>query len=106
MNETEFILLTEKIFEDIESKIEQWCYLHDIDIDIEIEGNVLSITFKNNSKIIINTQRAIQEIWISDGSNGFHYWFNGDSWKDTRGGSDFPDTFLKICSNACGIKLN
>lgn len=64
MTESEFLAVAEAVLEDIESRIEQTADAADIDVECSRSGNVLEIEFiDQNSKIIVNTQAPMQEIW-------------------------------------------
>ena len=54
------------------------------DIDSEISGGILTLEFENHSKAIINRQTANREIWVAAKSGGFHFRFDGETWRDTR----------------------
>ncbi len=49
-----FIALADQLWLTIEERLDDWD--GDSDIDCEINGGVLTITFENGSKIIINRQ--------------------------------------------------
>jgi CyaY protein len=65
--------------------------LDDIDADIEAErnGNVLTLEFENGSKIIVNLQPPMQEVWIAAKAGGFHFRYIDGEWRDTRNGTEF-----------------
>lgn len=42
-------------------------------IDFESENEILTLDFPDRSRIIINKQRPLQEIWVAARSGGFHY---------------------------------
>lgn len=65
--------------------------LDDIEADIEAErnGNVLTLEFENGSKIIVNLQPPMQEIWIAAKAGGFHFKYVDGQWRDTRNGNEF-----------------
>jgi CyaY protein len=44
-------------------------------------------------------------MWLAARSGGFHYKYDGQYWKDTRGGSDLHDLLSKICSDETGQTL-
>jgi CyaY protein len=44
-------------------------------------------------------------MWLAARSGGFHYRFDGQHWKDTRGGADLHDTLSQVCSDATGKPL-
>lgn len=52
MNDSEFHRLADQLWLTIEERLDYWD--GDSDIDCEINGGVLTITFENGSKIIIN----------------------------------------------------
>lgn len=56
MNDSEFHRLADQLWLTIEERLDDWD--GDSDIDCEINGGVLTITFENGSKIIIN-RRAV-----------------------------------------------
>ncbi|MDU3381932.1 MAG: iron donor protein CyaY, partial [Klebsiella pneumoniae] len=54
MNDSEFHRLADSLWMTIEERLDDWD--GDSDIDCEINGGVLTISFENGSKIIINRQ--------------------------------------------------
>jgi CyaY protein len=78
--------------------------LDDIDADIEAErsGNVLTLEFANRSKIIVNLQPPMQEIWIAAKSGGFHFRFVDGQWQDTRNGTEFFAALSDYASQQAG----
>ncbi len=51
---------------------------------------MLEIEFiDNGSKIIVNSQAPMKEMWVAARSGGFHYKRVGDEWRNTRDGSEF-----------------
>ena len=60
-----------------------------IDVECKRSGNVLDIEFiDNGSKIIINSQTTMREMWVAAKSGGFHYKHDGQAWHNTRDGSE------------------
>ena len=57
MNDSEFHRLADQLWLTIEERLDDWD--GDSDIDCEINGGVLTITFENGSKIIINRQEPL-----------------------------------------------
>jgi CyaY protein len=78
--------------------------LDDIDADIEVErsGNVLTLEFANRSKIIVNLQPPMQEIWIAAKAGGFHFKFVDGQWRDTRNGTEFFAALSEYASQHAG----
>ena len=96
MNDTQYNLMAEELLLRLEEAIED-C---GIDIDYEGVGGMLTLTFKNTSKIIINKQAPLHEIWVATKFNGHHFHFENEQWTDKRGG----DEFWQFISNAVSIQ--
>jgi CyaY protein len=71
----------------IESQIDQWLEADLIDIDTHRTGGLLELSFPNGSKIILNTQPPLQELWLAAKGGGFHFKLQEGRWVDTRDGS-------------------
>ena len=89
MTESEFVAMAEATLDDIEVSLEKAGEACDLDIECSRAGNVLEIEFiDNGSKIIINSQTPMQEIWIAAKSGGFHFRREELQWINTRDGSE------------------
>jgi len=66
MTESEFIRLSEELFEHIEDQIDEngW------DFDCQFAGNVLTIEAEDGTQIIVNRHTPNQELWIAAKSGG------------------------------------
>jgi len=106
MTESEYLVLAEAVLNDIEIRLEQIADSSDVDIECSRSGNVLEIEFiDTDSKIIVNTQAPMQEIWMAARSGGFHYRFNGQQWLDTRDGSELYAALSKVASLQAGSTI-
>jgi len=85
MNDSQYNLIAEDLLLAVEEAIEE-C---GVDIDYEGVGGLLTLTFKNSTKVIINKQAPLHEIWVATKFNGHHFSFNDDMWVDKRGGDEF-----------------
>jgi CyaY protein len=73
----------------VEAAADRWLQDDVIDIDTHRTGGLLELSFPNGSKIIVNTQPPLQEVWLAARGGGFHFrWVDGQ-WCDTRDGSEF-----------------
>lgn len=69
----------------------------DADLDNQRVGGMVTITFANNSQIVINQQKPLHEVWMASKAGGFHYrWLDGQ-WQDTKGQGEF---FAALTQNA------
>ncbi|HIP75667.1 MAG TPA: iron donor protein CyaY [Psychromonas hadalis] len=92
MNDTEYLVLAETLYHKIEDAIEA----SEADIDYDQNGSLLTLEFDNRSKLIINRQQPLHQIWLATPENGHHYDYIDEKWIDNRSG----DEFLHFLSNA------
>ena len=89
MSESEFLALADSTMRRIEAALEQATDKDEIDVECSRSGNVLEIEFvENGSKIIVNSQAPMQEIWVAAKSGGFHYKRVAQQWINTRDGTE------------------
>ena len=72
------------------------------DIELERSGNVLTLEFENRTKIIVNLQPPMREIWIAAKAGGFHYRFIDGEWRDTRTGTEFFSALTAYATEQAG----
>lgn len=105
MNESEFLARSEAILDSLESQAADWEALHDIDVEANRSGNVVTLVFDNSIHVVVNSQAPMKEMWVAARSGGFHYRFDGTKWNDTRGGPDMAEALSQICSEASGVPI-
>jgi len=105
MTETEFLALIDQVLESIESQADDWAASLDVDVETSRSGNVLTLVFEDDTHVVVNSQAAMQELWVAARSGGFHYRYDGQHWNDTRGGPQLPDALSQICSAAAGVPV-
>lgn len=77
MNESEFNQRVEETLLKIEEDIDE----SGADIDYENVSGVLTLTFEDDSQIVINRQSALSQLWVAAKSGGHHF-----DWDDTASG--------------------
>ena len=106
MTESEFLALAEATLAAIEAALERAAESTELDVECSRSGNVLEIECVNNgSKIIVNSQAPMQEIWVAAKSGGFHYKRQGAQWINSRDGSELFDALSGMVSAQSGIDL-
>ena len=106
MTESEFLDLADATLNAIETALEDACDASELDVECSRSGNVLEIEcISNGSKIIINSQAPMQEMWLAARSGGFHYRFDGQHWLNTRDGSEFYATLSEVVSSQAGVPV-
>lgn len=63
MNDSEFHQLADQMMASIEEHLDN--YDGDADIDCETNGGVMTLSFEDGSKIIINRQEPFHQIWLA-----------------------------------------
>jgi CyaY protein len=99
MDETEFAALAERTLERIEAAFEESA----IDADVERkEGGVLEIEYADGSRMVINRHGAAREIWVAAREGGYHFRWDGTSWRDTRSGGELFTMLSRLVSSQSG----
>ncbi|HEY6773397.1 MAG TPA: iron donor protein CyaY [Oxalicibacterium sp.] len=106
MTESEFLEQAEAMLGRIEAALEQANDSGDLDVECSRNGNVLEIEFiDNGTKIIVNSQAAMQELWVAAKSGGFHFKSNGTHWIGTRDGAELLAALSKMVSEQGGASV-
>ncbi|MGF6272262.1 CyaY protein [Massilia sp. UYP11] len=107
MTETEFLDLADLTLKQIEEAFDRLNDEDVIDVECKRSGNVLEIEFiDNGSKIIVNSQAPLQEMWVAARSGGYHYKRVGDTWRNTRDDSEFFASLSTYASEQGGAQVS
>lgn len=98
LEESEFHMRIDDALEAIEIAVEA----AGDDIDSEINGGILSLEFADGSKVIVNRQTPLREIWVAAKSGGFHFRFDGAAWRDTRSGEALDALLTRVIAQQSG----
>jgi len=90
----------------IESRVDGWLQDEVIDIDSSRNGGMLELTFPDRSKIVINMQPPLQELWLAAKGGGFHFKWQDGAWRDTKDGAEFLATLSRHASAQAGQPLS
>jgi CyaY protein len=89
----------------IEATTDRWLDEDVVDIDTQRTGGLLEMSFQGGSKIIVNTQPPLHEIWLAARAGGYHYRWVAGRWLDTRDGSEFFAALSQHASQQAGKTL-
>ena len=89
----------------VEACVDRWLQDDVIDIDSARTGGLLELSFPNGSKLVLNTQSPLRELWLAARSGGFHFRCVGGRWLDTRSEREFFDALSACASEQAGIAL-
>jgi CyaY protein len=106
LTDAEYHQATSTMLARIEAQVDRWLQDDVIDIDTHRTGGLLELAFPNGSKIIINTQPPLHELWLAARGGGFHYRFSEGRWLDTRDGSEFLAALSQHASAQSGRPLS
>jgi CyaY protein len=98
MTETEFLAAADAALDAIESSIDAT----GADVDIERSGTVLTLTCADGSRVVVNAQAPMQQIWVAARSGGFHFALREGTWIDTRDGAELFAALSRILSQQGG----
>ena len=84
LTDAEYRALSAVVLSSIEAQVDRWLEADVIDIDTMRSGGLLELGFANGSKIVVNTQPPLQELWLAARRGGFHYKYVDGQWRDTR----------------------
>lgn len=84
MDEKQYQHLADDALRHIESMLE------DVDadaVDLERAGDVVTLTFANKKKCVINTQRPTRQLWLAANARAWHFSYDeaGNKWLDDKG---------------------
>ena len=105
LTDAEYRANANAVLASVEACIDAWLQDDVVDIDTNRSGGLLELSFENGSKIVLNTQAPLQELWMAARSGGFHYRYAASQWVNTRGGLDLFDALSACASEQAGKTL-
>lgn len=105
LSDVEYRRLAEDLLSGIEATVDRWLQEDVIDIDSQRSGGLLELSLPAGSKIVVNTQPPLHEIWLAARSGGHHFRHVDGRWQDTRDGAEFFDVLSRCASEQAGRDL-
>ncbi len=105
LEEPRYLLLVDAAFKKILDAFED---VDPDDADAYAAGDVLTITFRDRSKCVLNTQRPTRQIWLAARARAWHFAWDETSgrWLDDRGrGEDLYATLRAVVRDSAGLDL-
>jgi CyaY protein len=100
----EYRAIINAIFVHVEATIDRWLQDDLIDIDTHRTGGLLELRFLDGSKIVINAQPPLRELWMASRRGGYHYRHADGRWID-REGKEFFEALSSCASEQAGLPL-
>lgn len=101
MNESEFNSQIETTLDALEAQLEDI----ELDIDIELEQGILTLTLEDDSKIIFSRQSATLELWIAAVSGGYHLGFTDGNWYCQKTSETLADLLNRLLTEQTGQRI-
>lgn len=76
-----------------------------LDVEIERQENVITLAFEDDSRIVVNSHSAAQEIWVAARAGGFHYRLRDERWIDGRSGDELWAALSRLVSQQAGTAV-
>jgi CyaY protein len=106
MDEASYLSLAERTFRSIEAALDA---ADAEDVDCERAGDVLTLTFKDNRRCVLNTQRPTRQLWLAANARAWHFNYDESAakWLDDKGKSEELFATLKgIIRAQAGIDVD
>ena len=67
---------------------------------------MLTLSFENGSKIIINRQEPLHQVWLATKQGGYHFSLKDDEWICDRSGEAFWDLLEQAATVQAGEEVS
>ncbi len=101
MTETEFIALAQTTFDDLEAYLEALGE----DLDIERQGNVLTIETDDGFQIVINQQTPMKQIWLASLKGGYRFDWIDSHWVESAKSQTIEAVLSALLTQKLGHKV-
>ncbi len=105
LTDAEYHRLSAAVLASIEATVDTWLQDDVIDLDAHRTGGLLELEFPDRSKLVINTQPPLQELWLASRAGGYHFRYADGRWVDTRDGTEFFAALSREASAQGGCAL-
>lgn len=102
MNDSQYHQMVDELLIKLEEALDECA----VDIDYESASGILTLIFPDNSKIIINKQSPLQQIWVATKFNGHHFNYQGEIWIDERTDAEFWSFMDEAASKQAGKAIS
>ena len=105
MDEPRYQNLADEAFRKLES---MFADVDADDVDVERAGDVITLTFRDGKKCVVNTQRPTRQIWLAANARAWHFGYdaNKSAWVDSKdSSSELFATLERIVNEGSGTKL-
>jgi CyaY protein len=104
MDPKDFHRLSAKALEHIDT----WLGELDLDgLDMQLAGDVLTISFADGGRFVINAHSAALQIWMAAGTTAWHFDYDdeGGRWIARRTGDELIQTIARVVGDKLGTRV-
>jgi CyaY protein len=105
MDESQYLRRVDAVFR----CIQDGCDAIDPDlVEAYVAGDVLTLTFADRSRCVVNTQRPTRQVWLAAGTRAWHFSLEADSgrWMDDKSrGDELYATLAAIVRDKAGVEV-
>ena len=102
MNDSQYHQLADELLESLQDTVDEI----EFDLDYESAGGIVEIIFPNGSKIIVNKQAPLHQIWVATKFNGHHFEYKDGMWIDNRTGVELYELLNEAGSKQAGETIS
>lgn len=74
----------------------------DLDIDYETSGGILTITLENGTKVIINRQTPVKQLWLAAKDGGYHLDWVHEQWLTDKDQEPLSQLLSRVMTQQSG----
>ena len=75
-------------------------------LEADSTGDMVTVTGRTGQKVVINTQRAVHQLWVAGNGSGVHFSWDGAKWLDDKGkGLELYAWIARCAEAASGEKI-
>jgi CyaY protein len=105
LSDPDYHALADALLARIEAHADRWLDDGVVDIDTHRAGGLLELSLPDGSKVVVNKQPPLHEIWLAARRGGHHFKWDGQAWRDTRDQAEFCRRLSDELSAQAGVAL-
>ncbi len=76
-------------------------------VEVSTTGDMVTLQFANGVRCILNTQRAVRQLWLAARASAWHFSFDpvGEAWQDDKGRGDLWTILRGVVKELSGQEL-